>query len=647
PAYAETGSWSTTAATGTGYAGTDYRVVPASASETATATWTPTLPAAGLYPVYVWYRSGANRCTDALYVVRHAGGDSEVRVNQRIFGSRWFHVGDFPFAAGSEGSLVLSNRSGDAGCFVVADAVRVGAGMGSLLRGGGTSGRPRWEECARYWTEFMGAPSSVWNLGMSDRNEDITCRAHYADWMEDEWQGQGGAVYLSLHTNAAGSPNTGTGTDTFIHDTAPSPGSATFQSVLHTQVIGDVRALWKSDWTDRGQKVANFGELRETDDMPAVLIEIAFHDTQTPDNDFLHEDEFRRDVARALYKGVSKYLAPGGAVAPLPPTHLRVQSLPHGRIRVSWRAPSDPLESSAAATGYVVYASRDGVAFDNGREVTGATSMEIGRFAPGDVHYFRVAARNAGGESLPSEVLCARARFDETVPVLLVSGFDRLDRWVTLRRGENTFDYVRQHARALADAASHTFDSASNEAVVDGDVALPDYVLADWILGEESTADETFSTAEQALVSAHLASGGNLLVTGAEVAWDLGQQGSAADQTFLASALRATYRLDTPGAGIRTVEPVSATFLDGMAPFDFDDGTHGTYNVDWPDVFNPAGAGQAILLYSGGAEYAAGIAWVDGATGSRGVLLGFPLETVYDDAVRADLMSRLLGYLLP
>jgi len=382
------GTWTTTASSGLGYAGTDYRYAYVNATETATATWTPVLPADGVYPVYVWFRANANRADDVLYRIDHAGGTTEVRVNQRIFGSRWFHLGDFFFHAGASGSITLSNASADAGQVVIADAVRVGGGMGSISRGGSTSGKARWRECARYWTEFMGAPSSVWDLGMSERHEDITCRAHYADWMEDEWAGQGGAVYLSIHTNAARPPNTGSGTDTFIHDTAPSPGSAAFQDVLHPQVVGDIRALWKSDWIDRGQKTAYFGELRETDDMPACLIELAFHDTETPDNDFLHEDEFRRDVARALYKGISKYLNPAGAIAPLPPTHLRVESLPFGRIRVSWRARNDPLETSASPTAYVVYTSTDGRAFDNGRVVT-STSLTIGHLIPGQVYFFR------------------------------------------------------------------------------------------------------------------------------------------------------------------------------------------------------------------------------------------------------------------
>ncbi|MHC5080093.1 MAG: N-acetylmuramoyl-L-alanine amidase, partial [Planctomycetota bacterium] len=464
---------------------------------------------------------------------------------------------------------------------------------------------------------------------------------------EDEWQGQGGAVYLSLHTNAAASPNTGTGTDTFIHDTGPSPGSAAFQAILHPQLIQDIRALWKADWTDRGQKVANFGELRETDDMPAVLVEIAFHDTQTPDNDFLHEDEFRHDVARALYKGISKTLNPAGAIAPLPPTHLRVETLPFGRVRVSWRAPSDPLEGTAAATGYVVYTSKDGTAFGNGRPVTGTTSVEIGRLEPGRVYYFRVASQNGGGESLPSEVLCARARAGGPPSLLLVNGFDRLDRHVTRRRRENTFDYVRQHAGAVKSCGDLAFDSASNEAVEAGDVLLDSYGAVLWILGEESTRDETFSDAEQPRVASYLAQGGAILVTGAEIAWDLGNRGAASDQAFLTGTLKVAYLLDRPGAGIRRVHPVSGTLFDGMAPIDFDDGTQGTYNVDWPDVFQAQGGAVACLHYDGGAGHVAGVVWDGGSMGGKLVVLGFPFETVVGDGIRSALMARILAFFSP
>ena len=47
--------------------------------ETATATYTPTIPAAGFYPVYTWALSSSNR-TNQLYRINHTGGQSLVRV---------------------------------------------------------------------------------------------------------------------------------------------------------------------------------------------------------------------------------------------------------------------------------------------------------------------------------------------------------------------------------------------------------------------------------------------------------------------------------------------------------------------------------------------------------------------------------------
>ncbi|MHC5082267.1 MAG: golvesin C-terminal-like domain-containing protein, partial [Planctomycetota bacterium] len=169
PLYCETGTWNSTTAVGSGYNGTLYRYAQASPTETATAMWRFTTQEGGIYPLYVWYRASANRCTDARYRIHHQGGVSEVRVNQQRFGSRWLYIGDFPFATGSTGCITLSNRSTHMGSVVIADAVRIGGGMGSLVRGGSASGQPRWMECARYWTEFMGAPPSVWNLTGTDR----------------------------------------------------------------------------------------------------------------------------------------------------------------------------------------------------------------------------------------------------------------------------------------------------------------------------------------------------------------------------------------------------------------------------------------------------------------------------------------------
>src|SRR5690606_27369869 len=104
-------------------------------------------------------------------------------------------------------------------------------------------------------------------------------------------------------------------------------------------------------------------------------------------------------------------------------------------------------------------------------------------------------------------------------PVLVVNAFDRLDEAMNpIESGptttnaiakyhrvkpwkSNNYDYVVQHAKAL-EAGNYYFDSSSNEAV--DAVMLAGYEALIWAAGEESTADETFSIAEQALVQGFL-----------------------------------------------------------------------------------------------------------------------------------------------
>ncbi len=59
------------------------------------------------------------------------------------------------------GRVELSNVSSDPGKIISADVVRFGGGMGSVERGGMTSGRPRFTEGARYYMQFAGMPDAL------------------------------------------------------------------------------------------------------------------------------------------------------------------------------------------------------------------------------------------------------------------------------------------------------------------------------------------------------------------------------------------------------------------------------------------------------------------------------------------------------
>jgi hypothetical protein len=104
----------------TGYSG-GYRW-HAAGTGGCTATWTPDVPTTDTYNVYAWWKSSPNRATDSPYTIYYDGGSATVDVNQEINGSQWNYLGNFPFAAGTSGSVELSD---DADEFVIADAIKL------------------------------------------------------------------------------------------------------------------------------------------------------------------------------------------------------------------------------------------------------------------------------------------------------------------------------------------------------------------------------------------------------------------------------------------------------------------------------------------------------------------------------------------
>ena len=86
-----------------------------------TATWTPEIPSAQDYNVYAWWHDENGRAQNATYTVHHAGGSSDVVVDQRINGSQWNLLGTYSFAPGSNHRVELTNL---ASRLVAADAIR-------------------------------------------------------------------------------------------------------------------------------------------------------------------------------------------------------------------------------------------------------------------------------------------------------------------------------------------------------------------------------------------------------------------------------------------------------------------------------------------------------------------------------------------
>jgi hypothetical protein len=178
---------------------------------------------------------------------------------------------------------------------------------------------------------------------------------------------------------------------------------------------------------------------------------------------------------------------------------------------------------------------------------------------------------------------------------------------------------------------------------VRGHVLLSDYDLVIWMLGEESTQDETFSDAEQALVSAFLAQGGRLIVSGAELGWDLEARGTASDKSFLNGTLRVDYLADATTSSGTGITPVPGDIFDGITGIDYGGGP---MVIGFPDVLGGSGGSRVVLRYAGTSEGAA-VAWRDESSGAGVIAFGFPVSMVASEPARTALLGASIGYLLP
>ncbi|MFQ5859760.1 MAG: fibronectin type III domain-containing protein, partial [Anaerolineae bacterium] len=523
PAYVQVGEWMTPTETVTASSLIlPWHYTPVSTTATATATWTFTPTETARHAVYAWYSHGPDRAPDARYHIEHAGGVTESLVDQTVHGWTWRYLGTYPFHAGQPANVSLVNISDVTDRIVSAGAVRIGGGMGSELGGGeppspSTSGRPRWEEAARYWVKFQGAPSSVYHPSINDRFDDVTARSRYAEWEKPEGED---AIFVSWHTNGSLS-HTQRGTESHIYDGTRggiwTPGSDLLQYFLHRTLVDDIRAAWDPNWADGGMLADNFGEVRQLESMPGVLMEIAYHDV-TAEAHALVDPRFAQLTARAIYRGSVRYFAYRDQVEPVflpePPGGLAAQNSGAGQVTLTWLpSPTDgdgPLGDTA--TSYRVYTSPDGFAWDDGSDAAG-TSHALTGLAPGQLVFVRVTGVNAGGESLPSPTLATRAAEDGRASILLVEAFDRNDRSFTTWQDDgvsiadtaetgpsrrlfadrtNRRDYAIQHGIAITrpfDSATRNMLHASSDATTPP-VDLYRYAVADWMAGEESSPEE-------------------------------------------------------------------------------------------------------------------------------------------------------------
>ena len=325
----------------------------------------------------------------------------------------------------------------------------------------------------------------------------------------------------------------------------------------------------------------------------------------------------------------------GARGVPLSPELAQVISRPNGTsLRVRWS------DEKFIRTGYRVYASADGVAFGTPINIASDVhSYTESGLAPGTKRYYKVTVLGAAGESKPSRTYGAQA--GGAARVLIVDGDDR---WQFQTAENPTCTNHAFAALAGQNISGPVFETAHHNAVIDGTVQLTNYPAVVWLLGEEGAADRSFDATEQSLVTAYLIAGGNLFVSGSECGYDLDRSSgpTAADRNFYHNQLRAAFSNDD--ANTYAFTPASGAIFAGNAAGGFDNGTRGTYNVDYPDVLTPTNGSIRALSYSGGVGGAAAVQYDGSLGGGKIVNFGFPFETITNSAARDACMSDVLRF---
>lgn len=671
------------------------------------------LPVDGFYPVYVWTRTGTDRIAQQ-YIISHSGGATSRRVNHQRTGSGWVYLGTFHFEQGGPASVTITNEElpGDPGSVVIADAVRFGNGMGDARRDGDASGYPRHEENAAYWlVESRGEGSGLTSVGSVSDPPRLAAHMNFegggnSGAITDR-------LYVSFHSNAGGgsargadglfnnNPGDACG-DPLTANGFNTPNGVDLAIELGTRLNTDMTTITNASgnpfeftWGQSGAGTnifgsgcsggggfSAYGEINNNNiggEMAATIIETAFHDNSS-DAALMRDPKMREALARATYHGiVNHFNAFGGGplvYTPEQPDNPWVESDLSGNLTLTWTPPvaGGPYGAGGGApTGYIVEVSQNGRGFAPALTIAGgaATSANVTSLVPvGEHRYFRVTATNAGGVSFPSIVVGAK-RGTGKAGALIVNGYDRYERRLNYRqtaaaylgssgagggtfdrvipRFNNRFDYAVEMGDALA-AAGIAFDVAQNDQIISGDVSLNDYDSVFWILGAESTADNTFDPVEQARVTNYLSANGNLFLSGSEIAWDLGRAAaSTSNKTFLESQLRvARFSSDTlDDSGVYSANGAAGSIFASLGTVTFSDGSniHGDFDVAFPDILVPFGGSTTALRYTDAGTTSAAIQY-DGNAGGTGriVYIGFPFETILDATKREDLIASTVTF---
>lgn len=505
---------------------------------------------------------------------------------------------------------------------------------------------------------------------------------------------------LGIYTRfSQGSTKYPDGSDRFV--------SRYLTDLIQTQIVEDIKYLHEPIWQRRGIWDRSYSESRSPV-VPTMLLELLSHQNFADMRYGLDPQfrfDVSRSIYKGMLRFLSVKYGEPYIVQPLPVKNFTLNS-DENSVSLQWEESIDPLEPTANANKYIVYTRLDDRAFDNG--VITERPEFITQIKPGVIYSFKVAAVNDGGESFPSEILSVYNAPDPKGKVLIINGFDRVSApasyaskdslfagftdqydsgvpylydisfigsqyeyrrnipWMdddspgfgasyanyeSVAIAGNSFDYPFVHGKIFA-SLGYSFVSTSRDGLITDRIDSYDYDIVDLILGKQLQTKRgrghsevkysTFTPSLMEYINTYSSKGGNILVSGSNVATDLWDSHTTdtTTQHFATNVLKYVWRTNQAS---RTGEVKAA-----KNPFGFDlslsfynEPNPVVYSAESPDGVGPAGANSFTIFRYSDNNISAGIAY-KGKYNS--VVLGFPIETVKDNAKMKDLVESIIKF---
>ena len=268
--------------------------------------------------------------------------------------------------------------------------------------GVGTSGQAAWLEAARYHIKSQGFAASIWDSRRGHRDDDIASRPLYAN-------ARNAALLISVHTNAF-DDEAARGLE-ILYDTSNNNAfeSERLARFIYNEVLDNIRRNYAPDWKGRGVKGSNgnYGENRLAK-MPSVIIEVGFH-TNPTDNAALQDSKFQEIVAKAMQRGVERYLGIDNVTQfPNSPINRQPGGLQAENPKLDSLLPTFSWQTVSGASHYGLYILRlsdRALVYENENISTTSLTLPEGVLDPAENYRWNMVAKQGRQQSSYSPLL--------------------------------------------------------------------------------------------------------------------------------------------------------------------------------------------------------------------------------------------------